>query len=327
MQTMTYAEALVEALMDAMAEDPRVSLIGSSPLGLGPQRALTNRLRERFPDRVSDPPTSEAANAAVGVGAAMAGMRPFVDLGTGSFSFLAWSQLTNEAAVAHYMSNGAVTAPVTFHCLEGVRGSGAPQHSQHVHGMLWNAPGLQLVLPSCAADAYGLLRTVLAGDNPSFVMSHAGLLGQSGPVPARAPIPLGRADIKRAGRDVTIMALSIMVPAALEAANLLAAEGIEAEVLDPRTLVPFDTAGLVASIARTRRLVVVEEAPVQGGPASVIAGIAAEHGFAHLRAPVQRVARADTPVPFAPAQEAAITPDVTRIVQAARRAMEYAGVP
>ena len=324
MPSTTYAEALVEALLDAMEADPRVSLIGSSPLGLGPQRALTNRIRERFPDRVDDPPTSEPANAALGTGAAMAGMRPFVDLGTGSFSFLAWSQLVNEAAIARYQSNGAVSAPVTFHCLEGVRGGGAPQHSQNVHGMLWNAPGIRIALPTCPEDAYGLVRTALSGQDPTFIISHAKLLAVTGeaPVPG-AHTPFGQARIRRPGQHLTILAVGVTLPAALDAAETLAREGIEAEVIDPRSLVPFDEATLLASVARTGRLVVVDEAPMQGGPASAIAGLVAEKGFASLRAPIARVARADTPVPFAPGQEAFIIPDASRIAAAARRTLAY----
>jgi acetoin:2,6-dichlorophenolindophenol oxidoreductase subunit beta len=324
MAVTTYAEALVQALMDAMAADERVSLIGSSPLGLGPQRALTSRIRERFPDRVDDPPTSEAANAALGVGAAMAGMRPFVDLGTGSFAFLAWSQLVNEAAVARYMSSGAMGAPVTFHCLEGVRGSGAPQHSQNLHGMLWNAPGIRIVLPTCPADVYGLVRTALSGSDPTFIMSHAKLLGVSGEAPERGnAVPFGQASVRREGRDVTIVAVGVTVLAALAAAETLGAEGIEAEVIDPRTLVPFDEDCVLGSVARTGRLVVVDEAPLQGGPASVIAGMVAEHGFAHLRAPVARVARADTPVAYAPGQEAWVVPDQGKIEAAVRRVVRW----
>ncbi len=319
-ETQTYAAALVGALLDSMADDRRVSLIGSAPLGLGPLRTLTDRIRERFPDRVFDPPTSEAGIAALGAGAAMAGARPFVDLLTGSFMYLAWTQLVNEAANGHYMSGGKLTVPVTYHCLEGVRGAGAPQHSHSPHAMLWNAPGLEIVVPSTAADVYGLVRNALASPNPTVIFSHAKVLGIEGPVAgSKAPLPFGRADIKREGKDATVVAVSIMVHHALRAADRLSGEGIEVEVVDPRTLVPFDEQTVLSSVARTGRLVVADEAPLQGGVASSIAGIVAERGFHLLRAPIQRIARADAPVPFSPPLEAAVTPDADSIIAAVRK--------
>jgi acetoin:2,6-dichlorophenolindophenol oxidoreductase subunit beta len=318
-QNMTVAEAMINALIDAMEEDERVALIGR-PLGLGPQRVHLTRLIDRFPNRCFDPPTSEAANAALGAGAAMAGIRPFVDLATGSFVFCAWSPIVNEAAVARYMTGGRLTAPVTYHCLEGVRGGGAPQHSHNVHAMIWNASGLEILTPSTPSDMYGLTRAAVASPNPSFIMNHAKLLGMQGPV-ERRPVPIGRADIKRAGRDVTIVAVSLMLHAALEAANTLASEGIEAEVLDPRTLAPLDEGAIIASVERTGRLVVVDEAPMQGGVASGIAGMVAERAFHALKGPVQRVARMDTPVAFSPPLEAFVVPNAAKIAEAARRTL------
>lgn len=316
-KTQTYAAAFVDALLDSMVYDQTVSLIGSSPLGLGPERRLTEKIRERFPERVIDPPTAEGGVAAVGAGAAMAGIRPFVDLLTGSFIYLAWMQIVNEAAVAHYMSCGKLTVPVTYHCLEGVRGAGAAQHSQSPHAMLWNAPGVEIVLPASAADVYGLVRTALASPNPTVIFSHAKLLGLESTVPEnRGPIPFGKADIKRPGKDVTIVALSIMVPRALAAAATLQAQGISAEVVDPRTLVPFDDATVLESVSRTGRLVIADEASLTGGVTSEIAARVAEKGFRYLKAPIMRVARADTPVPFAPSLEAKVTPDADDIVNA-----------
>src|SRR5450432_3167486 len=214
--TQTYAAAMVDALHDALGADRRVSLIGSHVLGLGPQRYLMDRIRRDFPDRIVDPPTAEAGIAAAGAGAAMAGARPFVDLGTAAFSFLAWTQLVNEAAVA-----------------------------------------------------YGLTLSALASPNPTIILSHAKLLGIEGPMPReRKAIPFGKADIKRKGRDVTIVATSLMVHYALEAAATLAAEGIEAEIVDLRTLVPLDEATILLSVERTGRLVVVDECPLRCGIAS-----------------------------------------------------------
>jgi acetoin:2,6-dichlorophenolindophenol oxidoreductase subunit beta len=317
MPQQTYAEALVDALHDSLAADPRVSLIGSYVLGLGPLRHLMDRIRETFPDRVDDPPTAEAGAAATGVGAAMAGMRPFVDLGTGSFSYLAWSQITNEAAVSYYMSGGRLPVPVTFHTLHGIRGGGAAQHSNSPQSMMCNVPGLEIVVPATAADVYGLVRTAFASPNPTVIASHAKLLGIVGEVPAqREPIPFGRADIKRSGRDVTIVANSLMVHYALAAAQTLSGEDIEAEVVDLRTLSPLDEDAILQSVERTGRLVVVDECPLRCGIASEVAACVAENGFKLLRAPIQRVTRAQVPVSYSEPEEAAITPDPGKIATA-----------
>lgn len=321
-KTQTYATAFVDALLDSMAADDSVSLIGSAPLGLGPERHLTEELRRRHPDRVMDPPTAEGGVASVGAGAAMAGARPFVDLLTGSFVYLAWTQIVNEAANGYYMSGGKLTVPVTYHCLEGVRGAGAPQHSQSPHAMLWNAPGIEIVMPSMASDVYGLIRSAIESPNPTMIFSHAKILGIEGPVPThRVPIPFGKADIKRRGRDVTVVALSIAVHHALAAAERLASEGIEVEVVDPRTLVPLDEETVLASVARTGRLVVVDEAPLRGSSASEIAATVAEKGFCHLKGPIVRVTRPDVPIPFSPPLEKLLTPDADQIVRAVRRAV------
>jgi pyruvate/2-oxoglutarate/acetoin dehydrogenase E1 component len=316
----TYAAAFVDALLDSMDEDRTVSLIGSAPLGLGPERHLTNQLRDRHPNRVMDPPTAEGGVASVGAGAAMAGVQPFVDLLTGSFVYLAWTQIVNEAANGFYMSGGKLPVPVTYHCLEGVRGAGAPQHSQSPHAMLWNAPGIEIVMPAMASDVYGLIRTAIQSPNPTMVFSHAKILGvESAVSDERAPLPFGKADIKRKGRDVTIVALSVGVHHALEAPELLAQQGIDAEVVDPRTLVPFDEEAVLASVEKTGRLVVVDEMPLRCSSASEIAATVAEKGFQHLKAPVQRVTRPDVPVPFSPPLEQALTPDAEQIVCAVRR--------
>jgi acetoin:2,6-dichlorophenolindophenol oxidoreductase subunit beta len=320
MPVQSYAEALVDALYDSLAADARVSLIGSYVLGLGPQRQLMDRVRKDFRDRIVDPPTAEAGAAATGVGAAMAGMRPFVDLGTGSFAYLAWSQIVNEAAVSHYMSGGRIPVPVTFHLLHGVRGGGAPQHSHSPQSMLCNAPGLEIIVPATAADVYGLVRSALQSANPTVIVSHAKLLGIESEVAAeRKPIPFGQADIKRSGRDLTIVANSLMVHLGRAAAAELAKEGIEAEVVDLRTLAPLDEKTILNSVARTGRLVVVDECPLRCGIASEVAATVAEHGFALLKAPIGRVTRAQVPVPYSAPLEAAVTPDAARIAAAARR--------
>jgi acetoin:2,6-dichlorophenolindophenol oxidoreductase subunit beta len=322
MPVKSYAEALVDALYDSLAADPRVSLIGSYVLGLGPQRHLMDRVRKDFRDRVVDPPTAEAGAAATGVGAAMAGVRPFVDLGTGSFPYLAWSQIINEAAVGHYMSGGRITVPVTFHLLHGVRGGGASQHSHSPQSMMCNAPGLEIAVPATAADVYGLVRSAFQSPNPTVIVSHAKLLGIESEMPAdKSAIPFGRADIKRRGKDVTIVANSLMVHYSVAAAAELARDGVEAEVVDLRTVAPLDEATILASVERTGRLVVVDECPLRCGIASEVAATVAERGFRLLKAPIERVTRAQVPVPYSPPLEATVTPDAGKIAAAARRAI------
>jgi pyruvate dehydrogenase E1 component beta subunit len=322
MPKVSFAQALVDGIYDSLVADPRVSLIGSYVLGLGPQRHLMDRVRNDFRDRVVDPPTSEAGSAATGIGAAMAGMRPFVDLGTASFSYLAWSQVINEAAVGHYMSGGRLTVPVTFHLLHGVRGGGAAQHSNSPQAMMCNAPGLEIVAPATAADAYGLIRAAFASPNPTVVVSHAKLLGLKSEVPEKKPvIPIGRAEVKRRGRDVSVVANSLMTHYSLLAAERLAADGIDAEVVDLRSLAPLDEDTILASVGKTGRLVVVDECPLRCGIASEIAATVAERGFNLLRAPVVRVTRAQVPVPYSGPLEAAIVPSADSIADAVRKAV------
>ena len=252
MRKMSYAGAIVEALRTSLSEDPTFSLVGSYVLGLGPKRVLMDSIRTEFPDQLYDPPTSEAAIVCIGAGAAMAGARPFVDIGTASFSYVGWSPLVNEAAVARYMSGGSLRVPVVYHMLHGLRGGGAGQHSGSPQAMLWNAPGLEIVLPSSPYDVKGLMRSAIKSDNPTIFINHARLMDIEADVPVEDyTIPFGQADIKRAGRDVTLVATSFLVHVALSAAERLAADGIEAEVVDPRTLVPLDHRTILDSVRRT----------------------------------------------------------------------------
>jgi len=324
MRKISYAAAIVEALRTSLAEDPRVSLVGSYVLGLGPKRVLMDPIRAEFPDRIYDPPTSEAAIVSLGAGAAMAGARPFVDIGTASFSYVGWSPLVNEAAVAHHMSNGAVRVPVVYHMLHGLRGGGAAQHSHSPQAMLWNAAGLEIVLPSSPYDVKGLIRSAIKSNNPTVFVNHARLMDIEGDVPEEDyAIPFGRGDIKRKGRDVTLIATSYIVQTALAAAETLAGEGIEIEVVDPRTLVPLDRDLLLQSVGRTGRLVVADETNLSCGIASELSAIVAEHGFRSLRAPIMRVARPNVPTPFSQPLEQAITPTSDKICDAVRKIMTW----
>jgi pyruvate dehydrogenase E1 component beta subunit len=322
MKQMTFAAALVDGLRHALVTDDRVVVISGHLLGLGPYRTLMAPLEAEFHDRFFEPPNSEAALAGLGAGAAMAGDRPLVNFSTANFTYLAWSQFANDAATAHHMTNGAVSVPVVFYAMHGVRGGGAAQHSGSPQAMLWNCPGLEIVLPASPVDAKGLLMSALKSNNPTFFITHAKLLGLEGPVPEGPhEVPLGRADVKRPGRDVTIVATSYMVTAALAAAEALARDGLEAEVVDPRTLVPLDEATILASVARTGRVVLVDECHLRCSTASEIAATIAEKGFASLKAPPLRVARADVPTPFSAALEAAVTPDRDKVIAAVRRVL------
>ena len=324
MRKISYAAAIVEALRQSMAEDPRVSLVGSYVLGLGPKRVLMDQIRAEFPDRIFDPPTSEAAIVSLGAGAAMAGARPFVDIGTASFTYVAWSPLVNEAAVACYMSGGSQRVPVVYHMLHGLRGGGAAQHSHSPQAMLWNAAGLELVLPSSPYDVKGLIRSAIKSDNPTLVVNHARLMDIEGDVPVDDyEIQLGRGDIKRRGRDATVIATSFIVQTALSAAEQLAKEGIETEVVDPRTLVPLDRELILDSVKRTGRLVVADETNLSCGIASELSAIVAEHGFKSLRAPILRVTRPDIPTPFSKPLDDAITPTAERICAAVRQVVAW----
>lgn len=324
MRKISFAAAIVDALRQSLAEDPGVSLVGSYVLGVGPKRVLMEPIRTEFPDRLFDPPTSEAAVVSLGAGAAMAGARPFVDLGTASFSYVGWSPLVNEAAVACYMSGGQMRVPVVYHMLHGLRGGGAAQHSHSPQAMLWNAPGLELVLPASAYDVKGLIRTAIKSDNPTVVINHARLMDIEGDVPeVDYEIPFGRGDIKRPGRDVTVVATSFVVQTALAAASRLEEEGIDIEIVDPRTLVPLDRDLILDSVKRTGRLVVADETNLNCGVASEISAIVVEHGFKFLRAPILRVTRPDIPTPFSRPLEDAITPTADRICAAVRQALAW----
>lgn len=324
MRQITFAAAIVEALHTSLTEDSRVSIVGSYVLGLGPQRNLMDRIRKDFPDRVVDPPTAEAAVTAIGVGAAMAGARPFVDIGTAAFAYCGWEPIVNEASVARYMSGNQISVPVVYHMLHGLRGGGGAQHSASPQSGFWNIPGLEIVVPSSPYDVKGLIRAAIKSEDPTIVINHAKLMQVEGPVPEEDYlIPFGQADVKRQGRDVTLVATSYVVQTALAAADSLSAEGIEVEIVDPRTLVPLDEKTILKSVSRTGRLVVVDEGNLSCGVTSEISAMVAEKGFDLLKAPIRRVARPDVPTPFSPPLEAEITPDVNRIASAVRSVVRH----
>lgn len=316
-----YTEALAEAIAEILAEQPRATLFGANFVGAGPNRALLARIQERFTNRIVWPPIAELAYCGIAIGAAMAGMRPIVDLSTATFSYQAIPQIVNEAAIAYANSAGQISVPVVFHMLYGLRGGGAAQHSGSPQPWYWNTPGLQVVMPSSPADVKGLLRWAsLKSQSPTVFLSHQRLFGVRGRVPDDPfELPFGQAAIKRDGNDVTIVACGVQVPRALEAADALAkGDGLDCEVVDPRTLQPLDLPTILASVHKTRRVVVTDESHDLCGVAAGLAALIADAGFDDLRAPIKRVSTLPMPVPYSRTLEEAITPSAERIAAAAR---------
>ncbi len=321
---MTFAEAIAKALYDSFAADPRVLAIGSNFMGLNATaKLLMNPIASDFSSRIMTAPVSELGMAGAGVGAAVAGRRPIVDINTGSFIFQAFAQVVNEAANVHYMSGGQTNAPVTFYCLAGIRGGGAAQHSHATQAMLGQVPGLQILAPGVPQDAYFLLKwALLESRNPSVYLSHALLFGETAELaPGEAMPPFGKAVVRREGKDLSIVASSITVTRALAAAAELERQGISAEVIDLRTLAPLDTDAVLKSVAKTGRAVIADECHRRFGVAAEIAALLAEEGLDSLKAPVRRVAVPDVPIPYSAALEAELIVTPEKIVTAGLRAM------
>ena len=321
----TYAEGLAKAIHESLAADPRVVLIGSGFMGLNMQarQMLDPALRE-FADRIMVTPVSELALAGAAIGAASCGQRPVVDLSTGSFIYQAFAQVANEAANIHYMSGGQTSVPVTFYSLGGIRGAGAEQHSGRTQAMLAQVPGLQVLTPGGAEDAYGLLKwSLLESNNPTVFISHSLLFAETSDVEPGAPmLPVGKARIRREGRDVSIIASSITVPRAMAAAQSLeSAHGISAEVVDLRTIVPLDRETVVKSVAKTGRAVIADECHRSYGVAAEVAATLAEDGFKSLKAPVCRVAVPDVPIPYSPPLEAELVVTAEKITAGVLRVL------
>ena len=316
----TTIGAINRTLAEAMRADERVIVVGEDVAEGGPYTATAGLAEEFGVARVIDTPISEAAITGVAIGAAQAGLRPVLEIMFVDFLTLALDQLVNAAAKAHFMSGGQLTVPLVVRTQGGAGHRGAAQHSQSLESWLAHVPGLKVVMPSRAADAAGLLSSAIADPNPVVFVDCKTLYFRKEEVPDQAtPVPIGEAAVLREGRDVTIVALSRLVHDALEAAERLAAEdGIDAEVIDPRTLVPLDTATIVASVQRTGRLVVAHEAVQQGGFGAEMAALVQEAAFDHLDAPVARVGAPFTPIPFSGPLEDAYLPGVDEIVAAVR---------
>jgi pyruvate dehydrogenase E1 component beta subunit len=324
MAELTYRQAVAAALAQEMARDDRVVLLGED-VGSGGVFKTTGGLRGRFgADRVWDTPISEQAIAGAAMGAAMAGLRPVAEIMFADFYATCWDQVANEIAKVRYMTGGQVSLPLV---LRGANGSGGlgfgSQHGQSAENWAMTVPGLKIVSPAGPAEAFGLLAAAIRDDDPVLVFEHKALYGRKEAVPDGGPggdqvLPLGQARTVRAGGDVTLVGLSITVGTCLAAADGLAAAGIEAEVIDLRTLVPLDAAAVLSSVARTGRLVVVEENPGQLGWGASVAAIAAQEAFGSLTAPVTRVSGGNVPLPVAASLEAEVDVTVARVAGAVR---------
>lgn len=322
LQEMTYAEAVRLALREEMQRDPRVFLMGEDIGIYGGAFGVTRGLFEEFgEERVRDTPISEAAIAGAAIGAALTGMRPVAEFQFSDFMAIAMDQIVNQGAKLRFMFGGKAEVPVVFRAPLGSGTGAAAQHSQSLEAWFAHVPGLKVVLPSTPADAKGLLVAAIRDPNPVIVLEHKVLYKQKGMVPVgEYEIPLGRAEIKRSGKDVTIVALSIMVSRALAVADRLAQEGIEAEVIDPRTLRPLDDAPIIASVRKTGRVLIVHEAVQSGGFGGEIAArIAASEAFYYLDAPILRLGGAEVPIPYHPILERSATPQEEDIYQAVLR--------
>jgi len=317
---LTFGEAIREALAEELRRDSRVVILGEDVAEAGtPFKVLDGLVREFGPERVIDTPISEAGFTGIGVGAAMTGMRPVVDIMFGDFITLTMDQMANQAAKVHYMSGGMWKVPMVMRTTLGATRRSAAQHSQSLHAWFCHIPGLKVVMPSTPYDAKGLLKTAIRDDNPVIFFEDKMMYKLKGPVPSEEyTIPLGRADIKRAGEDITIVATSSMVQVALGAAAMLEEIGISAEVVDPRTLWPLDEHTLVESAKKTSRAIVIDEGYARYGTTAELASVIVEGAFFHLDQPVTRLGAMHVPIPFSPPLEDATVPTERSVFDVAR---------
>jgi pyruvate/2-oxoglutarate/acetoin dehydrogenase E1 component len=316
----TFAEAVREALAEEMRRDSRVFILGEDVAEAGtPFKVLSGLVEEFGTKRVVDTPISEAGFTGIAVGAAMTGLRPVVDIMFGDFVTLTMDQMANQAAKVHYMSGGKWRVPMVMRTTLGAARRSAAQHSQSLHAWFSHVPGLKVVLPSTPYDAKGLLKTAIRDENPVIFFEDKMMFKVKGPVPAEEyTIPLGVADVKRVGEDITIVATSSMVQVALGAANMLEEIGVSAEVIDPRTTWPLDEKTIVESVKKTSRAIVVDEGYGRYGVTAELAAVIAEGAFHYLDAPVKRMGAMHVPIPFSPPLEDLTVPSERSVFDVAR---------
>jgi pyruvate dehydrogenase E1 component beta subunit len=319
---LTYAQAVREALRQAMQTDPDVFLLGEDIGVYGGAFGVTDGLLEEFgPERVRDTPLSEAVIAGTAIGAAVVGMRPVAEIQFMDFITLSMETLVLQAAKMRYMFGGKARVPMVLRTPAGSGTGAAAQHSESLEAWFVHVPGLKVVMPTSPFDAKGLLLASIYDDNPVIFIEHKLLYKTKGYVPEEPyQVPLAKSDVKRAGKNLTVVATSIMVQRSLEAAEVLSKEGIELEIIDPRTLKPLDIAPIVQSVCKTGKALVVHEAPITGGfGGEVVAQIAASTAFDYLEAPIRRLAGLDVPIPYNRGLERKATPQVEDIILEARK--------
>ena len=321
----TYREAVAEGIAREMRRDPSVVCLGEDIGAAGGVFKTTVGLFEEFgPRRVWDTPISEQAIVGAAMGAAMTGMRPVAEIMFSDFLACCWDYLANEIPKARYMTGGQLSVPLVIRTANGGGLGFGAQHSQAVENWALTIPGLKIAAPSTPADVVGLMASAIRSDDPVVFFEHKGLLaGKGAPAPDGHIIPLGQAATLRPGSDLTVVALASTVPLALSAAEQLAAEGISAEVIDLRCLIPLDMACVLESVSRTSRLLIVEENPFQGGWGGTVASIVADEGFESLDAPIRRLASECVPLPFADALEDEVIPTVAKVIAAIQRLAAY----
>ena len=318
---LTYGEAIKEALAEELRRDPTVFMLGEDIAEAGTTfKVLTGLVEEFGPERVLDTPISEPGFTGLAVGAAMTGMRPIVDLMFGDFSGLIMDQVANQAAKIHYMSGGKLKVPMVLRTTMGAGRRSAAQHSQSLHAWYSHIPGLKVVVPATPYDAKGLMKAAIRDDNPVVILEDKMMYKTvKGPVPSgEYTVPIGVADVKKAGSDITLVATSSMVYVALDAAKMLGEVGINAEVVDPRTLVPLDKRTIVESVKKTSRAIVIDEGYEQYGVTAELASIIADEAFYYLDAPVKRMGAMNVPIPFSPALEDLTIPNAKAVFDMAK---------
>jgi pyruvate dehydrogenase E1 component beta subunit len=319
MAVTTYIQAINQALAEEMERDPLTFVMGEDVVlsAFGATKGLIDKFG---PKRVRNTPIAEAGFVGAAVGAAMAGTRPICEVEFASFFYCAFDQVCNQAAKLRYMSGGQARMPITFRCVYGAMGGAAAQHSETVYAQFLSVAGLKLVVPSNPSDMKGLLKSAIRDDNPVIVFEHGALGGHREEIPTGDHlVPLGKAAIKRAGENVTVVAIGAMVPRALKVADRLAKEKISVEVVDPRTLIPLDEDTILSSVEKTNRAIVFDEGHLRGGAATDIAALIGEKGFDFLDGPVMRVTTLDVPIPFSPPLEKAALANEARLEAAIRQ--------
>jgi len=323
MREITLSKAVNEAIAEEMRRDPSIFVIGEDVAEAGtPFKVLSGLVEEFGTERIIDTPIAEPGFMGIAVGAAMTGSRPIVDLMFGDFLYLVMDQLCNQAAKTHYMSGGKLSVPLVLRTNLGATRRSAAQHSQSLHALVAHIPGLKVAMPSSAYEAKGLMKTAIRDNNPVVIFEDKLMYQDKAPVPEEEYlIPFGVANVLREGSDITLVATSSMVQVALKAADILATEGMSAEVIDPRTIVPLDEDTILKSVRKTSRAIVIDEGHQSYGITGEIASRISDKAFYHLDAPVQRMGAMDVPVPFSPALEDITVPTAETVAERARQAI------